>query len=135
MGHLLFEQTGRRLQLEITGFVSVTEPVQLFVDAMTSPGRLKAQRQALETFDRFRQNAEVASEGNDSVGRRLDLILSALDGSSMGLSQREIAVALYGRNRVESDWGRGSDHLKSHVRRLILRGRWLMEGGYLSLLR
>lgn len=132
---MLFEQAGRRLQLEITGFVSMTEPVQLFVDLMASPGRLKAQRLALETFDRFRQSAEVASEDNDTVSRRLDLILRALDGSSMGLSQREIAIVLFGRNRIESDWGRGSDYLKSHVRRLIRRGRWLMEGGYLSLLR
>lgn len=133
--HLLFERAGRRLQLEITGSVSFIEPVQLFLDVMAAPESLKARRQALEAFDRFRQGAAFNSGRDDTASRRLGLILQALDGSLGGLSQRKIAIALFGRGRVDSDWGRGSDHLKSQVRRLIRRGRWLMEGGYLTLLR
>lgn len=133
--HLLLERAGSHLQLEIKGSVSLTEPFQLFLDVMVSAGRLKAQRQALETLDRLRGVAAPSNGSSETASKRLDLVLRALDGSLGGLSQREIAVGLFGRGRVDSDWGRGSDHLKSRVRRLVRRGRWLMEGGYLSFLR
>ncbi|MGE3871343.1 MAG: DUF2285 domain-containing protein [Parvibaculaceae bacterium] len=68
-------------------------------------------------------------------GGRLGQILRALDGWQAGLSQRQIGIELFGAARVREEWGEGSDHLKSQVRRLVRRGRWLMEGGYRTLLR
>ncbi|WP_258599038.1 DUF2285 domain-containing protein [Mesorhizobium sp. AR07] len=56
-------------------------------------------------------------------------MLQALDGSLAGASQ-EIAIALFGRRRVEEDWSHPGSHLRDQVRRAVQRGRYLMGGGY-----
>lgn len=66
----------------------------------------------------------------DRRGRRLHFVLRALDGSLAGLSHREIAEALFGAERVMTDWPDPRDHLRDQVRRAVRRGRALMNGGY-----
>ncbi|WP_246462326.1 DNA -binding domain-containing protein [Mesorhizobium sangaii] len=51
-------------------------------------------------------------------GGRLRIVLQALHGSLAGASQ-EIAIALFGRRRVEEDWSRPGSHLRDQVRRAI----------------
>lgn len=60
--------------------------------------------------------------------------LIALDGSLEGASQREIATRIFGEKHVSEDWGEGILSLKSRTRRLIRKGRALMESEYLKLL-
>ena len=48
-------------------------------------------------------------------------------------SQREVAAALFGSERVEAEWQPDSE-LRAQVRYLIQRGRSFMEGGYRDLL-
>jgi hypothetical protein len=71
----------------------------------------------------------------DSRGGRFAIVLRALDGWRQGATHRDIAVALFGENRVETDWRHPGSHLRDRVRRAIHRGRWLMESGYQKLLR
>ncbi|MBL8699441.1 MAG: DUF2285 domain-containing protein [Alphaproteobacteria bacterium] len=71
------------------------------------------------------------SHGNE----RLGVVLQALDGALAGASQREIAVELFGAARVRRDWGPDGGDLRDVVRRAIRRGRYLLNGGYLGLLR
>ena len=71
----------------------------------------------------------------DPRSRRLSLILQTIDGAMAMAPQREIAVALFGRRRVEVDWGDPADHVRDRVRRAIRRGRSLIDRGYLDLLR
>lgn len=59
--------------------------------------------------------------------------LQALDGTQAGISQRQIAVPLFGRERVAAQWGPDSE-VRAQVRYLIERGEALMEGGYRDLL-
>lgn len=59
--------------------------------------------------------------------------LQALDGVQAGASQRQIATVLYGAEAVASRW-HSDGQLRAHVRRLIARGRRLMQGGYRRLL-
>ena len=70
----------------------------------------------------------------DSRSRRFSLILQATDGAMAMAPQREIAVALFGRQRVEVDWSDPADHVRDRVRRAIRRGRSLVDRGYLDLL-
>lgn len=58
----------------------------------------------------------------------------ALDGKLAGLSQRVIAEAIYGAQRVAEDWDHGPKSYKSKVRRLIKKGVHLMKTGYRELL-
>ncbi len=71
----------------------------------------------------------------DPHARKLRAHLIALDGWRRGERQREIAVRIFGRKIVQDDWTGGSDFLRSRVRRHIKRGRELMNGGYLELLK
>jgi len=66
--------------------------------------------------------------------RTLRDALIALDGSLEGASQREIAGRIFGQKQVEDDWGDGVLSLKSRTRRLIRKGRTLMESEYTNLL-
>jgi len=61
------------------------------------------------------------------------LVLRSLDGWRAGESQRAIASILWGAVRVQREWPSG--RLRDTVRRAIGRGRYLMGGGYLALLR
>jgi len=65
--------------------------------------------------------------------RRLTEVLQALDGALAGATRREIAVAMFGRQRVGDDWR--SRSLREKVRNAIKSGRVLMGGGYRRLLR
>lgn len=59
--------------------------------------------------------------------------LQALDGTLAGATQRDIAVALFGEERVAEQWNPDSE-LRAQVRYLVQKGRELMEGGYRDLL-
>lgn len=134
--HILFERDGNTLQLAVFGMHSPAEAVQLFAEIPVAPECLKAFLQAQEAFHSFLWNKGLPRDFDRLSQRpdRLELTLRALDGWISGASQKEIAISLFGA-RVEGDWGRGHDYLKSQVRRFIKRGRWLMEGGYRRLLR
>lgn len=60
-------------------------------------------------------------------------MLTAVEGLTTRKSQRQIAVEVYGANRV-ADSGLDSDgDLRARARRLVSKARWLMKGGYLEL--
>lgn len=67
--------------------------------------------------------------------RRWMMALRAADARRAGASHLEIAVALFGRARVDADWLGHSGYLRCRVQRLIRLGEMLTQGGYRSLLR
>lgn len=60
------------------------------------------------------------------------LTLQALDANQAGASLREIAEGLFGPAEIASDWHADSA-LRARVRRLVQRGRSLVDGGYREL--
>lgn len=66
--------------------------------------------------------------------RRLRLMLQAVDGRMNGASYREIAIAIYGQERVSADPWKTSP-LRDSVIGLIESGFAMVAGGYLNLLR
>ncbi len=62
-------------------------------------------------------------------------MLRAHDALLAGASQREIAAALYGADRIARDWGEASDSLRSRIRRLVRDAHAMARGGYLTLIR
>ncbi|MFT3966310.1 MAG: DUF2285 domain-containing protein [Sphingobium sp.] len=85
----------------------------------------------LERLGRPRTQDDVP----DARGVRLAFVLQVLDGYDAGASQREIAIALFGRERVRTDWNGYSDYLRSRICRAIRLGQSLCDGGYRNLLR
>jgi len=65
---------------------------------------------------------------------KLRAALIALDGWLSGASQREIAAVIFNKEDVDSDWNSHVHSLKSRTRRLIKKGRDLMQKDYLKLL-
>lgn len=70
----------------------------------------------------------------DRRAERLIEVLRVHDALSAGASQREIALHLFGRERVPNDWREVSDSLRSRVRRMVREARRMAGGGYRLLL-
>jgi hypothetical protein len=134
--HLLFQQAGRCLQLVVSG-ATLLDAVRLLTDAVVDPKHLLAHLRGLACLNDLRASGRLLPRHfpPEPRGRRLALILQALDGWRAGASHRQIAVALFGRQRVEADWADPGDHLRDRVRRALRKGRAFMNGGYRQFLR
>ncbi|MCR9195999.1 MAG: DUF2285 domain-containing protein, partial [Hyphomonas sp.] len=55
--------------------------------------------------------------------------LIVLDSLKLGMSRREIAIVLYGKNKVDDEWQSG--HMKDAVKYLVQKAKALRDGGYL----
>ena len=128
---ILMTQSELALQLNVHG-AEIAAPVHLFADVLSaSPMRseqalIRAAINDLQTSGRFRSGRFPA----EPRGARLRMILLALDGSLAGASHRQIAMEIFGHDRVAETWRDPRSHLRDAVRRAISRGRMLMMGGY-----
>ncbi len=134
--HVLFHCSGASMQLRISG-ASVLQPVHLLTDAASHTADLKSRLRRLAQFKELRTTGrcEFAEPVPKARADRLRLVLQALDGFLEGATLREIAIALFGAERVERDWDDDHRHLKDRARRAVARGKWLMEGGYKTYLK
>ena len=134
--HIVLRQDNFDMQICVTG-VETSRPVALQIDALWPADRIAQRLQALECLNVLSGNGRLTARlfPPDPRGARLGFVLQALDGFLAGASQREIAVALFGVERVQADWSDPGDHLRDRVRRAIRRGRTLMDGGYFDFLR
>lgn len=60
--------------------------------------------------------------------------LIALDGKCLGASYRDIAIVIYGLERVQEEWVGASRWMKDRICRAHAKGEALRDGGYLDLL-
>ena len=133
MQHLLFNGTGHGIQLAVSG-ASLLEPVYLLADSLLGRREAKSRIEALHRYNDFIAGTPSPPSTNEQT-KRLRQVLQALDGSLAGASNRDIAIALFGPERVEADWTDPGENLRDRVRRAVKRGRDLMNGGYLKFLR
>jgi hypothetical protein len=66
--------------------------------------------------------------------KRIVMALRAYDALQAGASQRDIAIALFGKNAVDDDWIAGSDYLRLRVRRLVTLARRMAASEWPQLL-
>jgi hypothetical protein len=72
---------------------------------------------------------------SDRFAPRWVAALRAYDAVGQGASQRDIAMTLYGDRSTALGRENGSDFLRLRVQRLVRMGRYMVAGGYLTLLR
>ena len=134
--HVLFASSARRLQLALRGG-SILGRVRLFADVIVPPELLERRLLLLRRLSDLVAIGDLrdALYTSDPRSRRWRFVLQALDGSLARAPQHEIAQALFEPLRVEANWRDPRDHLRDQVRRAVRRGRWLMQGGYLNLLK
>jgi len=127
--HLLFKIGSRSVQICLLGRSSARS-VHLLADAIVGLDLLSSGLKGIQDLNQLLTGNVISSRYFSEVNdHRLRRILRAVDGRQAGASYREIAVVLFGANRVKRDWSNG-DHLKNHVRRLVKRGEALVGGGY-----
>lgn len=132
--HVLFTKAGRFLQLEVKSG-SVFSSGRLLPDILSSTASVAVRALSV------RQLADLAACRDlraslyrpHAQGRRLIEVLQALDGERAGASRRDIAVALFGEERVRRGWR--SRTMRDKVRTTVRRGLALMNGGYVQFLR
>ncbi|MCC7482826.1 MAG: DUF2285 domain-containing protein [Hyphomicrobiales bacterium] len=134
--HLLFQDSGKFLQVSVQG-AELAEPVHLLSEVIQSPSILKHQLQVVEHFNALIVGGTLRRTpfSPNLRSQRLCTAVLVLDGRQAGASYRDIAVALFGPDRVNEDWNAGGDHLKNRIRRAAQRGNFLMQGGYRVLLK
>jgi hypothetical protein len=143
--HILLDSAGRQyvilrsrlmcLQLIITGSDGIIAPTILAL-RLHRRDDIELVSEALATLDSLLSApAGLVSTppGWTAETERLRNALIALDCDRAGLTLRETAVVIYGRQRVDRDWpGKG---LRDRMRRSRQRGLALCNGGYRDLLR
>jgi len=96
---------------------------------------VSAQTELLKRLQRFTEASPKAIQKPPfATDEKLHQALIALDESLAGKSYRQIAITIFGEQRVAEEWYGPSQYLKDRIRRLVARGTELMKGGYRDLL-
>lgn len=132
--HLLFHDAEQFLQVCARG-ANLAEPVHLLTEVLSQEKRTR-QFRSFKCFNALLASGTLGRKPSpDPQSQRLRTALRTLDGRLAGASYRDIAVALFGRDRVYDDWRASGDHLKNRIRRAAQLGISLMERRYRSLLK
>jgi hypothetical protein len=134
--HLLILDGPRRLQIEVVSTRLSRDPVRLLIPVWPPPED-EPRVLALRRFLHLRAAGALPDKlyRAERRGPRWAEILRAHDARLAGASQRDIAAALFGPDRVRDDWAGSSDYLRLRVQRLVRAGDRMVGGGYRDLLR
>ena len=132
--HILFAERGRQLHLTVE--VDSAAGAALMTPALTPMPLTVKRTLALRRFSDLAEHGELREHLYPAESRapRFARILQALDGALAGARHREIAVSLFGEQRVIQDWASPDNHLRDHVRRAVAQGRSMMADGFVRLL-
>ena len=133
---ILLSQEGRFIQLAIFGDDKV-ESGRVVMNALGDPATVMARTASLRRLNDLLFSKTMRASLYPSEGRapRLINVLIALDGWLSQCSQRDIALAMFGAERVKREWQDPRQNLRDQVRRAINYGQGLMKGGYRQFLR
>lgn len=132
--HILLGRGARQTQLLVTGDTDTRHDVYLSF-LVERAGRIRCVAQVSEQFDRLVHGETLEDFVPQSqLNDHLKTYVIALDGHLAGRSYREIAQVIYGVQRVKDVWTSESSFLKDRVRRAVVRGIELINGGYRDLL-
>ncbi|MDH2380727.1 DUF2285 domain-containing protein [Bradyrhizobium sp. CER78] len=131
---VMLKGQGMNVAVELHDVGVLTRPSRLVFE-LDGLDDLNSQTERLRTLQRF-ERPETARTGRSPFANdeRLYQALIALDESMAGKTYRQIAIAIFGEQRVADDWGGTSQFLKDRTRRLVAKGQELMRGGYRELL-
>lgn len=132
---VILKGPGTHVSLDVRDVPALAQPLPLIVE-LDRLDDLGGHTDALKTLHYFMQLRPDHPPREPAFGQshRLRDMLIALDGSIAKRTYREIAMTLFGEQRVMEALRRGDESLKDRARRLVARGRELMQGGYRDLL-
>ena len=129
--HLRLSDKDHSLQLVIMGEIDISRPYH-FEISISGPTHFTQQVQSINCLDAIIRLQRFNRDCFRPPPKRLANIemLFAFDLAKEGLSQRQIAIRLYGEEAVIQGWDDVSDHIRSKTRRLLKRGKTLVHRGY-----
>lgn len=134
--HAVLSDGHRRIRLDVVSGTLRHGPVVLsyhLTGTVSVAARVLPLRRLL-AFAEHRRFMASLFPADPRLSRWVDA-LRVHDALMDGASQRDIAQALFGKERVAHDWQGSSDSLRSRVRRLVAEARRLAGGGYRFLMR
>jgi hypothetical protein len=134
--HVYLSDGSHRLQLDITKGSVLGGPVYLQFN-LTGFQDLDQKLLSLRRLIALHRQRQFSAQlyPREVKAARWATALQAYDGHSAGASFREIAIVLYGQDRVVEDWNGRSDFLRLRVQRMIKYARSMVAGGYAAHLR
>lgn len=132
--HVVIKSGSRRVTITIRGAAVAVAPARLTFE-MTSLASLFAAQRNVALLQQLLDDEPVASCAWSVSGLEKRDALIALDAHCNGASHREVAVMIFGLERVEAEWFADGCDLKDYVRRCRSRGVRLMQADYRRLLR
>ena len=130
---VMLKGQGTNVALELHDVGALTRPSRLVFE-LDGLDDLNSQTERLKTLQRFTRPAASRGRSPFANDERLYHALVALDESMAGKTYRQIAITIFGEQRVAEEWGGASQFLKDRTRRLVAKGQELMTGGYRDLL-
>jgi hypothetical protein len=130
---VLLKGQGAHVALELHDAAVLTRPSRLVFE-LDGLDDLNGQTEQLKTLQRFSRPETAGGRSPFANDERLYHALVALDESLAGKTYRQIAITIFGEQRVAEEWVGVSQFLKDRTRRLVARGHELMTGGYRELL-
>lgn len=132
--HVVIKSGSRRMTLTIGGAAVAVAPARLTFEMTSLAGLFAAQRN-VALLQELLEDAAVSLSTWTATGLEKRDALIALDAHCNGASHREVAVMIFGLEKVEAEWVADGCDLKDYVRRCRSRGVRFMQGGYRRLLR
>lgn len=132
--HVVIKSGSRRMTLTIGGAAVAVAPARLTFEMTSLAGLFAGQRNVALLQELLEDPADSLSAWTATGLEKRDALI-ALDAHCYGASHREVAVMIFGLDKVEAEWVADGCDLKDYVRRCRSRGVRLMQGGYRRLLR
>jgi hypothetical protein len=134
--YLALSDGWRRIRLDVVEGTLVDSPWVMFRYDLSGFRHLDQRLRTIRRLAALRRAGQLEQDlypAPSGLPRRLEALRVA-DALRDGASYREIAVALFGEERVHSDWRTRSDFLLSRIRRRAAEARAMLAGGYKALL-
>lgn len=131
--HVLLRVAGQTIRLDVLSGSLMRGPVSLVHD-FAGTDEIEQVFAALRRFLRLRRSGHLPAR-SFAASQRANRQIQALrvhDALALGASIRDVGVMLFGIERVQAEWA--DEALKSQCRRLIALSRFMVGGGYRTLL-
>lgn len=134
--HVLIADGPRCIRIEVRSGTLLAGPVRLDYH-LPGDGDLRAKILTLRRLTALCSLGRFPTTlfPSERRARRWALALQAWDGRQAGASHREVALVIHGERTVRDQWYGRSDHMRTHIKRLLRTANALIGGGWRHLLR
>jgi len=132
--HVVIKSKSRRVTIRVHGALVAVAPARVTFEITTLAGLFAAQRSITTLREIFSDKPASAPGWTTTALEKRDALI-ALDAHFNDASHREVAVLIFGPDRVQAEWVADGCELKDYVRRCRSRGLRYMQGDYRRLLR